>query len=87
MAKDPKSEIEDLVSEIMKRDQTRPRPADNPHLAELSKLRSDHIERLQSELAEVGLDFEKLEKRYDKFRKETDKLYGKLTPPDDRKPF
>lgn len=86
MAKDPKSKIEDLVSEIMKRDQSKPRSAENPHLAELSRLRGDHIEWLQSELSEAGIDIERLEKQYDKFRKETDKLYGKLTPPDDRKP-
>lgn len=86
MADVPKSQLQAAISAIMQRDQSKPQPRETPHLAELSELRRAHLERLQSELAKAGLDFGKLEKLYDKYKKEADKLYEKLTPRDDPRP-
>jgi len=86
MARKSDSDIETAISEIIQRDQSSPRTPGNLHLSELAKLRSAYLEKLGTELNEAGLGLERLQKRYDEFRKEADSLYGKLAAPDDRKP-
>lgn len=82
MAEISKSQIDAAISAVMQRDQSNPPPGEKPQLAELSEFRRAHLERLQSELAKAGLDFGRLEKLYDEYKKEAGKLFDKLRPPD-----
>ncbi|HET8728947.1 MAG TPA: hypothetical protein VFO41_15705 [Alphaproteobacteria bacterium] len=80
------SELKAAVSAIMQMDKSEPRPGETPQLAELSELRRAHHERLRSELAKTGLDFDRLEKLYGEYKEGAEKLFEKLTPPDESKP-
>ncbi|PVE23762.1 hypothetical protein DC522_14275 [Microvirga sp. KLBC 81] len=87
MAENSRSQVKAAISAIMQRDQSKPPPGETPQNAELSALRRAHLERLQSELANAGLDFGRLEKLYDEYKNEADKVFEKLTPPVDSKPM
>lgn len=80
------SELKAAVSAIMQRDQSKAPDGETPRLAELSDLRRAHHERLRSELAKAGLDFDRLEKLYDEHKEKAGKLFEKLMPPDDSTP-
>lgn len=85
MAAASSSAVEAAVAAIRQRDQAEPAPGGRRRV-DLSALRRTHHERLQSELTRAGLDLASLEKAYQAYRAEADRLLAEQAPAADSKP-
>jgi hypothetical protein len=81
MADISESEIDAAVSAIMQSDQSESPVVQTSKGPDLSALARTYHERLQSEFAQVGFDPSRVEKLYNKYKTEADKLFKKQILP------